>query len=298
MSKTHKVNFFSLFLFIAFLNSGDSFARPTSGGDIDIRLRRVEVRVAHNSYERMVESVGINLEDVYDVKLLWNKEYSTITGSDHKVSCPEKYRRYYDVCIRNTNDGRGHDILVGVRFYKPHGGWYSPYASMVESVGIDPEDVSAIRLILKKGFTTMKGGNRQVSCPENYKEHYDICVQNTNDGRGNYLLVAVRFYEDALLWNSPYASMVDNVGINLRDVYKIKVLWAKKHSNMKGGDRQVSCPKKYRRDYDVCIRNTNDGRGHDLLVGVVFSNEDNRCNCENGADRVWHHHETCPRHRH
>ena len=61
---------------------------------------------------------------------------------------------------------------------------------IITQAGLKVDEIQSVTLLDLKRYTG-SGTSKQITCPTAYKASYDICVENTNDGTGNYVLFGV-----------------------------------------------------------------------------------------------------------
>ena len=136
------------------------------------------------------------LKDVLAIKVLACKTY-TGGGPALIVSCPSG--QPYSYCVRNNNDGNGHDVLLGIltrnRVTDPNanysgctvGGIPQSKLALYIAAGGDPLMINGIVTLTCSASTGAPVNPTQVTCPAGSPFQY--CVQTPNDGHGNAVLL-------------------------------------------------------------------------------------------------------------
>jgi len=138
----------------------------------------------------------VTLKGVLAVKLLSCKTF-TGGGGSYIVPCPSGSP--YTYCVGNDNDGLGHDILLGVLTRNERtnpsakysgctgGGAPQSKLALYQAAGGDPRMINGIVTLQCGAATGPSVKPRQVTCPWNSPFKY--CVQTSNDGRGNAVVL-------------------------------------------------------------------------------------------------------------
>lgn len=208
-------------------------------------------------------------------------------GNTRVVPCPTVPGNPYLFCLENRNDGLGNYFLFGVvKVDKKGTNPLSTYscgdgsrvkAELVDGAGIDLRDVNGIAVISCRRWDG-PGGSRVVPCPAG-QHPYSHCVESSNDGVGNYVLLGVISSSGP---SDPFAlygncdgsggyraksSLLAEVGKGLGTVNGIDILNCAGWTGG-GGTAVVPCPAKT--NYAYCLYNDNDGVGNSVSMGVIL----------------------------
>jgi hypothetical protein len=207
-------------------------------------------------------------------------------GGARVVPCPTVPGNPYNFCVESRNDGVGNYVLLGViKANTVRTNPLSTYscgdgsrvkADLVVATGKDPRDVNGIAVISCRRYDGA-GGAYVVPCPTG-PHPYAYCVESANDGAGNHVLLGVIPSTGP---SDPFAmygncngnadfrvksSLISEVGRSLSLVNGIDIIAC---TGWSGGGGTAVVPCTQGTNYVYCLRNTNDGAGNSISLGVI-----------------------------